>query len=61
MDGAKIVLLACILSSVVSSSQSVVCKAMPGKTCTNAHGSLTSLICCAAILMILFKKENRGA
>ena len=56
MDGAKILLLACVLSSCVSSSQSAVCKAIPGKTCTNVHGSLTSLICCVAILMVLFAK-----
>ena len=56
MDGAKILLLACVLSSCVSSSQSVICKAMPGKTCTNAHGSLMSSICCVAILMVLFAK-----
>ena len=54
MDGAKIALLACVCSSFVSSSQSVLCKAIPGKSCTNVHGSLTSLICCIAILMIMF-------
>ena len=40
MDGAKIALLACICSSFVSSSQSVLCKAIPGKSCTNVHGSM---------------------
>ena len=55
MDGAKIALLAYICCCSVSSSQATLCKAIPGKTCTNVHGSMMSCICCVCMLMILLK------
>ena len=56
MDGVKIALLAYICCCCVSSSQATLCKAIPGKTCTNVHGSMMSSICCVCVLMILLAK-----
>ena len=56
MDGAKIALLAYIACCCVSSSQSTLCKVIPGKTCTNVHGSTMCCICCVCMFMILMSK-----